>query len=140
MRCGECGSFIIGERKFKTLRKSGKKTMYIYYLCSKYSHRECKQLPINEQALIPQLVNLIDVINIDKFLLKREFEYELKRFHKISDQLGKDSQKDARDNIDIRSQMKYVLENGSSEEKKRLIRNLGTKIYLTDNVVNLKHP
>ena len=79
----------------------------------------------------------MDVINIDKFLLKREFEYELKRFHKISDQLGKDSQKDARDNIDIRSQMKYVLENGSSVEKKRLLKNLGTKIFLINKTISV---
>lgn len=137
MRCGECGSFIIAERKFKTLRRTGQKTMYIYYLCSKYSHRECSQLPINEQALIPQLVDLMDGVNIDKFLLKREFEYELKRFHKISDQLGEDSQREARESIDIRSQMKYVIEKGSSEEKKRLIKNLGVKILLKNKNVYL---
>lgn len=93
MRCSECGSYIIAERKFKMLRKTGKKTMYVYHMCSRYMKRNCPQLPINEQVLIPQLVDLMDGINIDKFLLKREFEYELKRFHNMSDRLGEDSQK-----------------------------------------------
>jgi len=79
----------------------------------------------------------MDGVNIDRFLLKREFEYELKRFHSISDQLGGVSQKDARDNIDIRSQMKYVVENGSSQEKKRLLKNLGIKILLKDKTIYL---
>jgi DNA invertase Pin-like site-specific DNA recombinase len=138
MRCGECGSFIIAERKFKMLRKTGKQTMYVYYMCSRYTKRNCPQLPINEQVLIPQLVDLMDGVNIDKFLLKKEFEYELKRFHQISDQLATDSQKDARNNIDIRSQMKYVIVNGTAEEKKRLLNNLGVKILLKDKSVSLK--
>jgi len=107
-------------------------------MCSKYTHRDCKQKPINQEALIPQLVDLMDGINIDKFLLKKEFEYELKRFHKISNQLSNESQKEARDSIDIRSQMKYVINNGKSEERKRLLKNLGTKILLKDKLLFLK--
>jgi len=136
MRCGVCGSFVIGERKFKTLA-NGTKTMYIYYLCSKYSKRNCNQKPINEDVLVPQLVELMEGVNIDKFLLKKEFEYELKQFYKMSDQLSDRSKIEARDNIDIRSQMKHVIENGSSEDRKRLLKNLGVKILLKEKMVYL---
>ncbi len=136
MRCGECGSFIIGERKFKKL-SNGTTKLYIYYLCSKYSKRNCDQKPINEDVLVPQLIELIDGVNIDKFLLKKEFEYELKQFYRMSDRLSDESKADARSNIDIRSQMKHVIEHGSTEDRKRLLKNLGVKILLKNKVVYL---
>lgn len=136
MRCGDCGSFIIAQRKFKNL-SNGTKKMYVYYMCSKYTKRNCPQPPINEEVLLPQLVDLMNGVNIDKFLLKREFEYELKKFYKISDQLNDESKADARDTIDIRSQMKHVIENGSTEDRKRLLKNLGAKILLKDKMVYL---
>jgi hypothetical protein len=107
MVCGECGSAVTAEEKRKKLLDGTKKT-YIYYLCSKYTKRSCMQKPINEDELTPQLINLMDGVNIDRFLLKTEFEYEISRFHKLTKQLGDKYQKEAKDNIDItssRSQM-----------------------------------
>jgi hypothetical protein len=47
-------------------------------------------------------------------------------------------QLELKNNVDIRSQMKYIVENGTVEEKKRLLKNLGTGIYLKDKCIFLK--
>lgn len=131
MKCGECGSSIIATKKTKIL-SDGTKKSYTYYMCSRYSHRHCKEYPIREEDLVPQLIELMDRVDLDKFHLRQEYEYEVKRFHQFSDQLGKDYKKEATDHIDVRSQMKYVLEQGSREEKKRMLKNLGANICLKD--------
>lgn len=135
MRCGECGSSILAEKKYKNL-SNGTRKRYTYYMCTKYTRRNCSQTPINENDLVPQLIEIMDGVNIDKFLLRKE--YEVKRFHKFTDQLSNHSQKEIQDNVDIRSQMKYIVEKGSTEEKKRLLKNLGAKIYLKDKKIFLK--
>jgi len=136
MVCGECGSAVTAEEKRKLL-SNGTKKKYIYYLCSKYTHRDCKQLPIYEIDLIPKLVELMDGVNLDRFLLKTEYEFEVNKYHKMNEQLSDHYQKQARANVDIRSQMKYVVENESREDRIRLLKNLGGKIYLQNREVTL---
>jgi hypothetical protein len=136
MICGECGSAVTAEEKRKLLSNGTTKT-YIYYLCSKYTKRDCRQFPVNELDLIPKLIDLMDGVNLDKFLLRTEYEYELTKYHKMSEQLDNKYQVQARNNIDIRSQMKYVVENGSREDRIRLLKNIGSKIYLKDRDIYL---
>ena len=137
MKCGECGSSITAEEKWKTL-SDGSKKKYIYYLCTKYTKRNCTQSTINEKQLIPQLVSLMDGVNIDKLLLKKEYDYEIDKYRKYSKELSNKFQKEAEEYIDIRSHMKYVIKNGSKEDKKRLLKNLGGKIYLHNKYIFLK--
>lgn len=137
MRCGECGSSITAEEKFKNLT-NGTRKRYVYYLCCNYTHRNCKQDPIEENELTKQLIELMDGVNLDKFLLRTEYEYEVKRFHKYSSTLSGTYQKEAKANIDIRTHMKFVITDGSPEEKKRLLKNLGAKIVLKDKHIFLQ--
>lgn len=137
MKCGECGSSITAEEKWKTL-KNGTKRKYIYYLCTKYTKRNCKQPTIREDVLLPQLIKMMDGVNIDKFLLRKEYDYEIDKFRHYSNELSEKYRKEAKQQIDIRSHMKYVLRNGEREDKKRLLKNLGGKIYLQDKYIFLK--
>jgi len=136
MICGECGSTITAVRKTKTL-SNGKSKDYTYYVCSRYTRHSCKQQPIEESVLMKGLVNIMDGVNLDKFLLKTEYEYEVNRIHKMSEQLGNSYNKKAKEKLDIRSQMKYMVENGSREERIRLLKNLGQKINLKEKAVYL---
>lgn len=137
MVCGSCGSKITAEEKRKLLSNGTTKT-YIYYLCGRYTRRTCDQAPLNEIDLIPKLVNLIDGVNLDKFLLKTEYEYEVNRTHKMVEQLGDSYKRKAKQNLDVRSQMKFIVANGSKEDRIRLLKNLGSKIYLKDRDIFLK--
>lgn len=137
MICGSCGSKITAEEKRKLLSDGTTKT-YIYYLCGRYTRRTCDQAPLSETDLIPKLVELMDGVNIDKFLLKTEYEYEVNRTHKMAEQLGGDYQKRAQKSLDIRSQMKFIVANGSKEDRIRLLKNLGHKIILKNRQIYLQ--
>ncbi|MEI7690606.1 MAG: recombinase family protein [bacterium] len=137
IKCGECGSSVTAEEKIKIL-SDGTKKRYTYYLCSKYTKRTCTQDPINEDNLVPQLIKMMDGVNLDKFLLRKEYEYEVSRFHRFTDQMSDNYQKEVRKHVDVRSQMKYVIQKGTPEEKQRLLNNLGAKIYLQDKYIFLK--
>ena len=137
MICGDCGSTITAVRKRKTL-SNGKCKDYTYYVCSRYTRHSCKEQPIEESALTKQLINIMDGVSLDKFLLRTEYEYEVDRIHKMSEQLGNSYNKKAKEKLDIRSQMKYVVENGSREDKIRLLKNLGQKISLLSKELTLK--
>jgi len=137
LRCGECGSSITAEEKYRE-HTDGTRKRHVYYMCSKYTKRQCRQYPINENDLIPQLVALMDGVNIDKFLLKREYEYEIDKYRKYSTELSSKYQKEAKENIGIRSHMKYIVANGSPEDRQRLLKNLGCKLFLKDKYIFLK--
>lgn len=137
MRCGECGCSVIGIEKFKKLT-TGERKRYVYYMCAKYTRHRCKQRPLSEDELLPQLIDLVDGVNLDKFLLKTEYEYEVKRLRSVTGQLSNKSQREIKENFDIRSQMKYILQEGSHEDRKRLLKNLGSKVLLKDKQIFLK--
>jgi len=137
IRCGECGSSITAEEKFKNL-SNGTRKKYIYYLCSKYANRCCEQGPINEINLQEQLIDLMDGVNLDKFILRKEYEIEITKYRRYSNELSDRYQKEAKKQINIRSHMKYIISKGNKEEKKRLLNNLGTKVCLKDKYIYLK--
>jgi len=137
LKCGECGSSITAEEKFRD-HTDGTKARHVYYMCSKYTKRQCKQKPINEKDLIPQLIKMMDGVNIDKFLLRKEYKYEIDKYRKYSTKLSSKYQKEAKEHIDVRSHMKYVVANGSPEERQRLLKNLGTKVFLKNKYIFLK--
>lgn len=137
IRCGECGCSVIGIEKYKTL-STGERKKYVYYMCAKYTRHRCKQRPVNEDELLPQLISMMDGVNIDKFRLKSEYEYQVKRLYTVTKQLSNKSQTEVKENFDVRSQMKYVIQNGTPEERKRLLKNLGSNILLKDKEIFLK--
>jgi site-specific DNA recombinase len=136
MICGSCGSKITAEEKRKIL-SDGSTKKFIYYLCGRYTRRTCDQKPLSEIDLIPKLVELMDGVNLDKFLLKSEYEYEVNKTHKMAEELGSTYQRRAMKNLDVRSHMKYVVANGSKEDRIRLLKNLGSKVYLKDKQLYL---
>ncbi|MDD5693252.1 MAG: recombinase family protein [Patescibacteria group bacterium] len=138
LKCGECGSGIIAQEKFKNLA-NGTRKRYVYYTCSRYTNRHCSQQPINEDEITKQLLKLIDKIDLDKFNLRKEYEYEVKRYHKYSEELDNEQEKIIKKQISIRSHMKYVLNNGTIEEKKRLLNNLGSQLILIDRKIKLNN-
>jgi hypothetical protein len=138
LKCGECGSGIIAQEKYKNL-SNGTRKRYVYYTCSRYTNRHCPQVPINEDDITRQLLGLMDRVDLDKLLLREEFEYEVNKYHKYSEELNSGYQKEEiKKQISIRSHMKYVLSSGTIEEKKRLLSNLGVQPVLIDKQIELK--
>ncbi|MDE2057383.1 MAG: recombinase family protein [Patescibacteria group bacterium] len=137
MTCGECGSGITAIEKEKVIRGTGDMKAYRYYVCGRSRDRKCKSPYIREDALIEQLGGLIDKIEIDRLGTRHLIDKEIARFNKLQSRvLGKKAAEKVKD-VDIRRYAKYLLEEGSIEEKRQLLEQLRGKLLLKNKVILL---
>ncbi|HXK36729.1 MAG TPA: recombinase family protein [Candidatus Paceibacterota bacterium] len=141
IRCGSCGMSVCAEEKFKLLANGGK-NRYVYYHCTKGIERACKEPAIREEELVRQLVTLIDRLEIDEMAAMERVTREVQRFRKFSyGVLGNiPEEKRQTAEIDTRNYAKYVLTEGSRDEKREILSCLKSRIVLHDRSVRLDDP
>ncbi|MFH0873337.1 MAG: recombinase family protein [Candidatus Komeilibacteria bacterium] len=137
MICGLCGSGICGEEKIKVL-KDGAQARYIYYGCNRAKDRRCKNTYIREEQLILQISKVVDELDLDQLIISKQIELEVERYNRFqlivsSNKLSKNDQKD----INIKMYAKYLLENGSIQEKRELLMSLRSALIYKDHKVSL---
>lgn len=138
MTCGLCGSGISAEEKYKQL-KDGTSAKYIYYGCSRSRDRNCKNPYLREEDLVNQLIKLIDKIDFNQTGVQVKFEEELKRFNKFHrGVLGVSGKKEKHQDIDLKTYAKYILKEGSNEEKRELIGCFESRLIVQDKKLKLK--
>ena len=92
---------------------------------------------INEIDLIKQLQKLTDELNLKKFPIQNKIKNEIKRFKKFqSITTGKIKNIDVND-VDVKNYAKFLLKEGSNEEKRELITYFKNKIILKNKVISL---
>ncbi len=137
--CGSCGSGICAEEKFKN-QKNGNKHRYVYYHCTKARDKFCKEKPIREEELLSQLLQMIDRIDIDEIGTRKQIEKEILKYKQFSHSvLGRETEFDKGVwDADIRNYAKYILLRGKKEEKRELISNFRSSIYIEDKGIFMK--
>lgn len=138
IKCGNCGSGITAEEKFKKL-SDGSVRRYVYYGCSRARNQNCKGGYLREEELIEQLTRIIDELDINDLGLKRQFNDEIERYYKFSKGiLGlKDSNFDKQKSIDMKNYAKYVLREGSIIEKREVLSQLESKLVMKNKIIIL---
>jgi len=137
MTCGLCESGICADEKFKKL-KNGTTQRYIYYGCTKSRDKQCKCGYTEEKDIIKQFDELLDKINLNEIELKSKISEDIERFSKMQKFfLGTKGKVDVK-GVDIRGYAKYVLKEGSNEEKREILGCLKSRIYLADKKITLK--
>lgn len=139
MKCGLCGSSVSAEEKFKSL-KNGSIARYVYYGCTRSKDPFCKMLYIREDDLIDQLQNLVDILTTDDLGMRGRFDLEVERIHKFNrDVFGNPGgyENPEQKDVDIKKYIKYLLANGTLEEKRYVLSNLKSKLLLKDKTVYL---
>lgn len=139
MKCGLCGGNVTAEEKFKAL-KDGSIARYVYYGCTRSKDPSCKIKYIREEYLIQSLRELVDKLSLDDLGLRGQFEKEVERIHRFNcDVMGKPPMyTDAEEqDVDIKKYIKYILLDGSIEEKRNILLNLRSKLILKDGFVYL---
>jgi len=140
MTCGLCGSGISAEEKYKQL-KDGTSAKYIYYGCGRSKNRHCKNSYIREEDLTVQLIKLMSRVTFNPEAVQIKFEDELKRFNKFSrGVLGVFNKKSQHEDVDLKTYAKYILKEGSNEEKRELMGCLDSKVVVKDKKLSLKSP
>lgn len=139
LTCGGCGSGICAEEKIKHL-KNGKDLRFVYYHCTRGKNRNCKESPIREEELAKQLVVIMDKIDVDELSAQEQIKKEVSRFRKFSSIILK-KEEDVKQEIvdvDIRNYAKYILTDGSREEKRGLLKCLKSSLVIKNKTVDLE--
>lgn len=136
--CGYCQSGISAEEKYKQL-KDGTSAKYVYYGCTRARDRNCKNKYIREEELVPELLKIIDQVNINELGMRHKLEEEISRFHKFQRVVLKDDTKRVLDDeeVNIRIYAKYLLKEGSMTEKRELLANLRSRLIYKDKTLTL---
>jgi site-specific DNA recombinase len=135
MTCGLCGSGISAEEKYKQL-KNGTVAKYIYYGCGRSKDRMCKNQYLREEELTDQLLKIMDKIDFNQTGVQMKFEEELKRQNRFQKGvLGIQNPNKKHEDIDLKSYAKYILKDGTNEEKRELMGCFKSQITVTKGVV-----
>ena len=140
IRCGGCGAGITAEEKRKRL-KDGSLKRYVYYGCGNKWASGCKQKYIREEELMRQLCEIIDLLDIDSIAASKGVTAEVERMKSLSIALGDKhltkQLSDAIGKFDIHSYAKYVLKNGTRDDRRTLLDGLKSRLMLSDCEVSL---
>ncbi len=136
--CGYCQSGISAEEKYKQL-KDGTSAKYVYYGCTRARDRNCKNKYIREEELVPELLKIIDQVNINELGMRHKLEEEISRFHKFQNVVLQDKTKRILNDeeVNIRIYAKYLLKEGSVTEKRELLANLRSRLIYKDKTLTL---
>jgi hypothetical protein len=111
---------------------------YVYYKCTRTRDQNCTCGFINEDDLVEQLKDLIDDLEIQTVPMRDKISSEVQRFKKFEQMLiGSKTPVSVKD-IDIRNYAKFILQEGSLDEKREFMRCLKSEILLKNKMVYLK--
>lgn len=134
MTYGLCGSGITADEKFKH-QKNGSVNRYVYYKCTRTRDQDCPFGFINEEDLVIQLQDLMDDLEIQTVPMKEKITAEVQRFKKFEQMLLGTKTPIAVKDIDIRNYAKFILIEGSMDEKREFLRCLKTDILLKNKKI-----
>lgn len=139
MKCGMCKSGITAQEKHKNIR-DGTVRKYIYYGCTRFHDKNCKNTYLREEELVQQLLEIVDRIDINQVGMKVRLEKEIEKYSDFRNRvLGMtDEEKIKQSRLDLRGYMKYILEKGSLEEKRELMQSFTSKLILINKRVVLE--
>jgi DNA invertase Pin-like site-specific DNA recombinase len=137
MMCGDCGSGISADEKFKKL-KDGTANRYVYYGCTRARDLHCKGGYVREEDLIEQMVKIVDQLDLNRLTMRAKFEAEVERFRKFQRSFAGAAQVKTDKDIDLRQYAKYLLKEGSVTEKRELLLCIKSKLVLTRKVLTLE--
>lgn len=138
MKCGNCGSGITADEKFKH-HKNGNVHRYVYYTCTKTKNIHCDAGYMNENDLIKQLKTIIEDIDIKALPMKDKIKYEVERYKKFQNMLLENQPKIIVKNIDLKNYAKFILLEGSISEQRELIGCLKGEIFVDKKRVYLRN-
>jgi hypothetical protein len=93
---------------------------------------------LREEGLIDQLVKLIDQMDVNELIIKHQIDLEFERYNKFQGMLGlKKSEQKSEPIIQPKAYAKYLLQSGSTIEKRQLLGSLKSKLILKDKTLML---
>lgn len=131
-KCGSCKGNVIGEERYRK-RKWAKPRRHVYYHCARQL-KPCPERYISEEKLVKQVLRYINFMNIahPKHLkLTTALKESVSRYQAVREEiLYEQNVNPNSEPIDPVNFARYILYNGTVEEKRDLIRALGKQMYI----------
>ena len=139
LKCGACKTGITAEEHMKRLKSTGEIRRYVYYHCGRANDLDCIQPYIREDTLMNELLKLIDDLELDEIGAQEQFKDELERYQRFNGVLGYTGDElIKKPAIDLKAYAKYVLQNGTREEKREILQYVSGKLFLKDQKVYIE--
>ena len=88
--------------------------------------------------MITELLKILDQVNLNELGMRQRLEDEIARFNIFQRSvLGTKDKATARNDMDIRNYAKYILKEGTVNEKRELLANLRSRIVYKDKTLTL---
>ena len=131
----------MGEQKEKRL-KSGNRRIYTYYRCSRQIDPNCQEPYVNENELIGEFINYVGLIENKKdsnLHLNSKIRGRMEKFTKLRESLLASKDVYISDKVTFTEYFKYIIYNGTSEEKQEAIETLKLPLFIHNKTV-YTHP
>lgn len=136
--CGFCGSGMCASEKFKP-QKNGDTHRYVYYGCTRGKDQLCRSGYIKEEEILRQLLQILDELDINEFGMKQRFKEEIARYNKFRRiVLNKGKEAGEPNEFETKIYAKYLLMEGTINEKRELLANLRSKLVFKDKKIMLE--
>ncbi|MEN9921633.1 MAG: hypothetical protein RLZZ517_611 [Candidatus Parcubacteria bacterium] len=139
MKCGMCNSGITAEEKYKS-RIDGSTAKYIYYGCTRFNNKQCKNQYIREEELIKQLLDIVDKIDLNMIGIKQKLEQEMNRFSEFRNKIlgSTETEITTQKKTDLKSYVKYLLKEGTLQEKREVLQSFKSKVIVINKKIILE--
>ena len=130
LKCGTCGRPLICVDKHR-YRKWSEPLYHVYYYCSRPYNKSCTEQYISEDQIIRQLRSYIQLLKPETTHMTEKFAAGLKNFEKMRNEilLARDIDPELHP-ITFREYAMYILQDGSTEEKRELLKSLAPQFYI----------
>lgn len=140
IHCGECGTIIVAEEKYRDLL-DGTKRKHVYYHCGRpKDDRECHQPYITEDELVSQLIEIVDMVKLDIKEMGRKIKQEFERYQTFGNLILSDHSNqitELNQKIDVNSFAKHILKVGSTDERREILNLMKSKFLLKERRIYL---
>lgn len=136
MKCGLCGSGITADEKFKKIT-NGLVRRYVYYGCTRSRNLDCTSGYLREEALIKQLLRILDKVDLDELGIQEQYKEEVERYYKFSKGVLGVQQAESQKELNLRKYAQYILREGTMIEKRDLLSCFKSNITLQNKQVIL---
>ena len=113
----------------------------MYYHCTRARDLNCQEPYIREEALVNQLVAILDKVDIDKLAVENRFTEDLIRYRGFMESVLKQNGNVVEaTNVDIRDYAKHILITGKREDKQAILACVTTTLYLKAKTIRTSKP
>lgn len=130
-KCYSCGSSVTGEEKLRKLKNGGHRR-HVYYHCTRFKNRRCKEPYLDEKELIKFIIDFIDKTDEKNIHIPEKLSGAMMEYQRlVKDTIFLNSDKFIDDiEIGVKDYAKYILKEGTNNAKKDLIEQLPIDRFL----------